>query len=151
MKPSRLIVNIVALLGMTVAAHAGTLASEAFSGAIGASAQMSYAVSHAGTLASGALSGGGTQTAAVCNVRNVGTSPISALDVAIFTQTGVKVPTTGTCSGTLDPQEACSINAAIATSLTHGCTATFVGNEKNLRGTFDVRAGNTVLQAESLR
>src|SRR5262249_17448228 len=106
---------------------------------------------HAGTLASGAVFGSSSQTSAFCFVRNVGKSTVPAPLIKIFNQNGLEVASSNNCTGTLDPQEACLAGANIVASLAHACTATVAGSTKNFRGTFDIRQGNVVLQSEILR
>jgi hypothetical protein len=132
MKLSRLFVVSSAFLGMSTTAHAGKLAS-------------------------GNLYAGAAQVFAACYVRNVGSSPIPPPDLKIYDTDGNQKPLSlNTCTNFLQPEQACVVATdSIRNDRAHGCTANVAVSSKKLgdtvRGSFDVRRSDGIIQSEILR
>jgi hypothetical protein len=103
----------------------------------------------------GPLFGSG-QSVAVCYVINEGTSSVvlSAVDIYYTdaqNSTFVLVPTiSDTCGTTLDVGRTCRTVSNIGTDHYYLCR-TLVSSKARIRGTFELRAGNTPVVSQTLR
>lgn len=103
------------------------------------------------TLASGPLSGGSTQATAVCNIFNSGTGPITVSTGQIIKEPNNVVTMSANCPAALPAGAMCGMTSAIAANAAHTCKFVLYPDGADIRGTFEIRNGNTVLESTPLR
>ncbi len=109
---------------------------------------------HADILAAGTLYGGPTQNIAACYLFNAGTGPVTIVTNQIFVEgqpaTSLALAS-DSCGVSLAPNSSCTIQAFIANLAVHACKFVLSPSAAGVRGGFEIRAGNGVLQSVDLR
>jgi hypothetical protein len=103
---------------------------------------------HADILAGGPIYGGNTQTTAVCHVFNTGSTTAAFSLVGILGENGVGLPLTrNSCSPFLHAAESCSFAATISSNSAYSCQIVLANgtSKTDLRGSFDIRDGSSIL------
>lgn len=112
------------------------------------------AAAHADTLSASAMYGGPTQTVAACYITNFGTGTVTIQShrIQLYGQPMVNMPTVfDQCGATLAANSSCGIAGAIAAGPPYSCTFVLSPSAADVRGVFQLRAGNSVLQSMELR
>jgi hypothetical protein len=114
------------------------------------------AAAHADTLSASAMYGGPTQSVAACYITNFGTGTVSIVShrIQLYIAGGpmTNVPLTfDQCGATLAANSSCSIATGIAAGTPYSCTFVLSPSAADVRGVFQLRAGNSVLQSMELR
>ena len=108
-------------------------------------------------LAAGTLYGGPTQNIATCYLFNAGTGPVTIVTNQIFREGGTGQPATSLalafdfCGVSLAPNSSCFIQTTIANLAAHACKFVLSPSAADVRGGFEIREGNVVLQSVHLR
>ena len=109
-------------------------------------------VAHADTLAAGAAYGGTAQTLANCYLYNAGTGPVTVTSNVIIREPNVSVPLTFHNCAALAAGSICAIAANIQNNVAHACRMVISPGGADVRGTLEIRdASGRILNAVELR